>query len=110
MASSSLRLSADYSEVKRELTADVNARNSDCETVNNEDEEVEDVQTEAHSNTRSSRIKTQTVKKKKVRSRRVTANIAATKYDVGEYKICGEIRSMKLLNLFEYYYWQTTVF
>lgn len=96
MASSSLRLSADYSEVKRELTADVNARNSDCETVNNEDEEVEDVQTEAHSNTRSSRIKTQTVKKKKVRSRRVTANIAATKYDVGKYQICGEIRSMKL--------------
>lgn len=88
MASSSVRLSADYLDVKRQLTADDSARNSDCETVNNEDdEERDDVQTETLSNTRSSRKKTQNAKKKKVRPRRVTANIAGTKYDVGKYKI-----------------------
>jgi hypothetical protein len=84
MASSSIKLSTDYFNVQRELTSDVNARTSDCETVNNEDEE-DDVQTETHSYTRSGRSKPQTHKKKRVRLRRVSANIAATKYDVGKY-------------------------
>ena len=82
MASSGFKLGTDYLDFKRTARSDFNAANSDSETVDINEEEDDDIEpTSTKNHTRSKR---QTTKRKAVRRRRITANIAGTKYDVGK--------------------------
>lgn len=81
MASTRTKLGIDDQELKKSYRGYASNANSDTETVNN-DEEDDIVEP---TSTATTRLKRQGTKKKViVRKRRITANISATKYDVGK--------------------------
>lgn len=82
MATSKTKIDIDYLDIKKVNRSDISPANSDTETVNIEEEDDDN---ETPTKTRLTRLKRHVTKKKTtVRKRRITANIAATKYDVGK--------------------------
>lgn len=83
MASSRSRLDFSDSELRRSFRGDESNVNSDTETLNNEEEDDIVESTQAPT---GSRVKHRQGTKKKVvvKKKRITANISATKYDVGK--------------------------
>lgn len=84
MASSRSKLDLIDPELKKSSRGDESNVNSDTEAINNEqDDDIVETTSKAPTGTRA-KHRQGTKKKVVVRKKRITANISATKYDVGK--------------------------